>query len=229
MPRHPPVSLLTFSGIDAAGKSTQIGLLCDRLRQLGHPTAVHWIRGGYTPRLNSLKALARRVGAPAPGRTAAREAAFQRPWIRRGWLTLALLDLLIEIGVRVRVKCWLGWVVVCDRYLSDTLIDFRLNFPAEGIDRWWLWHLLARVAPRPDVSVLLLVPVAESVRRSDVKREPYRESVEILARRLALYWDLANDSGCCVLDGTRPVEELASAIAAASGLPAHSGAYQPAA
>jgi len=226
-------SLIAFSGLDGAGKSTQIALLCDRLRAGGLEPAVVWVRGGYTPIFERLKSVVRRTGGrhvPPPGPGARRSEALRRGWLRRAWLVAALLDLGWLLAVQVRILRRRNRIVLCDRYLSDSLIDFRLNFPSEEVERWWLWRVVARLAPRPDVALLLLVPVAESERRSDLKGEPFRDSREVLSARLAHYRALALPAGCTMLDGSRPAAEVAAEIAAAVGLPAaEDDAHQPAA
>ena len=228
---HP--SLIVFSGLDGAGKSTQIELLCGRLRACGLEPTVVWVRGGYTPMFSRLKAVVRRTGGrhvPPPGPGARRSEALGRSWLRRTWLVAALLDLAWLLAVRVRLLRRRGRIVLCDRYLSDSLIDFRLNFPAEQVERWWLWRAVERLVPRPDVAFLLLVPVAESERRSDLKGEPFRDGREVLSARLAHYRALALPRGCTMLDGSRPAPEIAAEIAAAVGLPAaNDDAHQPAA
>jgi thymidylate kinase len=231
MPVRVSHSLIVFGGLDGAGKSTQIDLLRARLAAAGARPAVVWVRGGYTPLFTRVKALARRIGGrrvPAPGRGAARTQAFTRPWLRRAWLVLALADLLLLLGLRVRLLRWRGRVVVCDRYLLDTRVDFRLNFPGEPVERWRLWRVVERLVPRADAAFLLLVPVAESERRSQAKREPFPDPAPVLAARLAQYQALGPASGYTILDGSRPVTEVAERIVAALGLPP-TDAYQPAA
>jgi len=215
--RVPKGLLVTFSGIDGAGKSTQIELLMEHLRQEGRKPLYVWTRGGYTPLFEGLKVLLRRLpgrAVPPSGNNPQRAQVFSRGWVRRLWLVLALLDLLWLYGLQLRWWRWRGRAVVCDRYLWDTLIDFRLNFPHEQVERWWLWRLIVRIAPRPDAAFLLLVPVEESVRRSDVKGEPFREPPEVLAQRLAQYQALAQDGHWHVMDGRRPIPELAGEVLA---------------
>ena len=210
---------MAFSGLDGAGKSTQIAHLVTRLESKGeHPTVI-WTRGGYTPLFRALKGLLRRVLrgriVPPAGRTAQRQRALSRPIVRRLWLTLAILDLIWVYGVLIRWRRWRGQTVICDRYLWDTLLDFRLNFPQEQVERWWLWRVLQVVSPRPDVAFALLIPVDESIRRSRQKNEPFSDPVEVLERRLVAYRELEKRTGWYVLDGCRPVHELAEEIWAA--------------
>jgi len=208
--------LIVFSGLDGAGKSTQIELLIEYLQTAGQQPIYLWSRGGYTPLFNTLKSLLRRLTGgkvvPASGKSAQRTQALAKGRTRRLWLTLALLDLILVYGVRVRWWLWRGNPVICDRFLWDTLVDFRLNFPRETVEQWRLWRLLVRATPRPDAAFLLLIPVEESVRRSDIKGEPFRDSPAVLAERLAHYQTLAQSGYWQVLDGQAPVSDLFAQI-----------------
>ena len=213
--------IVAFSGVDGAGKSTQIERLLDRFAGLGIRSRYVWSRGGYTPGMERLKGLLRRAprsAMPAPGDASARSHAFKNGAIRRAWLGLAIVELLWLYGVRIRIWRRLGLWVVCDRYLLDTRVDFRLRFPADRVERWPLWRLLERVAATPDAMFLLLVPVEESLRRAALKHEPFPDSLEERARRLATYREAAAGAGPVVLDGREPVDSLATRIAGALGL-----------
>lgn len=208
--------LIVFSGLDGAGKSTQIRLLMDRLEAEGRKPVCLWTRGGYTSGFRLLKSALRHLSGgralPEAGHTPRRERAFSSPALRRAWLGLAMLDLLRVYAVQVRFRVWRGRTVVCDRYLWDTLVDFRLNFPQEPVERSFLWRALRKLTPRPDSAFLMLIPVEESVRRSDIKGEPFRDSSEVLGRRLGQYEALAKEGHWHVLDGRRAAHDIASEI-----------------
>jgi dTMP kinase len=208
-------SLITFGGLDGAGKSTQIALLTDYLVKSGRKPVYIWTRGGYTSGLQGLKTLARRFlqrRLPPSGNSPERSDAFSKWWVRRLWLSLAMLDLLRVYGVQIRWHRYRGRTVLCDRYLWDTAMDFRLNFPQEKLDDYWLWRLLGRVSPQPDAAFLMLLTVEESVRRSAMKGEPFPDPPEVLRQRLAYYQDLIPRVPFHVLDGSQPITTLFNQI-----------------
>lgn len=207
--------LIAFSGIDGAGKSTQIDRLCKALQEAGYRPAYLWSRGGYTGPFELLKTSVRKImgkkAIPA-GRTESRERVLNRGWVRTIWLSLAMLDLALIYGVYMRWLALTGKTVVADRYLRDTWIDFTLNFPGSKFDRWPLWKMLERVTPRPDHAFMLLIPVEESLRRSKLKDEPFPDSEETLRRRLEFYQDFAQQGRGRVIDCTRTIDEIAAEI-----------------
>ena len=208
-------SLITFGGLDGAGKSTQIALLTDYLVKSGRKPVCIWTRGGYTPVLQGLKTLSRRFLSrrlPPSGNSPQRSQAFSKWWVRRLWLSLALLDLLWVYAVQIRWHCFRGRLVLCDRYLWDTAIDFRLNFPQEQLAHYWLWRLLERISPQPDAAFLMLLSVEESRRRSEMKGEPFPDAPDSLRQRLAYYQDLIPRLPFHVLDGSQPIATLFNQI-----------------
>lgn len=207
--------LIVFSGVDGAGKSTQIALLGDALRRVGTEPRSFWARGGYTPTLEFLKRCLRRLrpGAlPPPGPSAARDQKFGSSRVRRTWLRLAIWDLVFWYGIVLRLRVLFGKTVLCDRYLEDTCLDFRRNFPSEPFEQWWCWRVLRWCCPEPRCRFLLLVPPEESVRRSAQKNEPFPDSPETLQWRYDAYLQLAAQGGWVALDCTHPAAEVHRSI-----------------
>ena len=203
--------LIVFSGLDGAGKSTQIEFLMDYLDSRGRSIKFIWNRGGYTSLFNNLKNLLRKLlgkRAPSPGRNKERERVMRSKWAQQLWLIIALLDLLRVYAVQIRFWLWSGKIVICDRYLIDTLIDFKINFKNQAIEQWFLYKLMLWASPRPDVSFLMLIPVEEAIKRSGRKDEPFPDSPEVLTKRLSMYQELLSDKNWNILNGLKCREEL---------------------
>ncbi len=214
--------LIAMCGVDCAGKSTQRDLLVEALRAQGTPVISVYARPGYTPGLrvvkHALRALSGRKKllrggvSDVPSRFPRRAANLGHPLLRWLWLTAALLDLLWLYGVQMRLWRARGRVVVGNRYLLDALVDFRVNFPGERVEQRWLCRWLRRIAARPDATFCLLVPPEETIARTRKKSRFHWETPEVLQERWRQYRVLSEDLGVQVLDGTRPVEELARSI-----------------
>jgi len=207
---------IVFSGLDCSGKSTQIEILKNSLTERGQKNIVFWSRGGYTPGFQKLKDLLRIfIGGklPKPGFTPQREEALSNPIIRRVWLTIAMIDLFYYYVFYLRFKYFFGYNIICDRYLLDTNIDFKLTYPQNNTDKWVLWRLIKFFALKPDFHFVSTVPVTESVIRSKFKFEPYPDSPQKLGKRLELYnKELKKDKTLFFIDGMRNMNEIKEQI-----------------
>ncbi len=184
--------IIVFSGTDGAGKSTQIERLMLALEDRGKKPVYLWSRGGYTPLFSRIKDLARVLlgkKLPKSGRSQAREKLLNKGFVSHMWLIIAIADLILLYGVYVRWLKARGKIVVCDRYIEDTYLDFKYNFGTSFNPNGILWKTLLMVSPEPDYAFLLTVPVDVSLYRSQIKNEPFPDSRETLEWRLTQYND----------------------------------------
>lgn len=209
--------LISVSGMDSSGKSTQIGLLRERLISERFSVIVLWSRGGYTPLMENAKKLLRlAVGGrlPSPGVSSERDAILAKPRVSNWWLRFAILDLMVLYGLWVRVLLMSGRTVICDRYLWDTYVDFSLNYPNSAFQYTHLWRRLEKFARAPDVALFMSVSPEVAEHRSTARGEPFAESLERRRQRSEAYdeiglrgvWDQIFDSE------TRSPEEIARAV-----------------
>lgn len=186
-------TLITFSGVDSAGKSTQVDMLTSYLARRHTPSRVMWHRPGYSPLLDAVRAAIRRArpGAlPPPGPSTQRQAAFSRPSVQRLWVGVALLDTISHL-MRIRWALARGRVVISDRYVADWMLDLDLHFPQLDAPSWPLARALRSVAPQPRVSLLLLLEWEEAARRAASKDEPFPDPPEVSRKRFDAYQQLA--------------------------------------
>ena len=99
--------------------------------------------------------------------------------------------------------------LLCDRYLSDTFIDFTLKYPKMRFERWLVWQLLLKVCRKPDCSFVLTITPEESMRRSNLKFEPFPEPQEKRVKRLNLYLQgIKNGRWQYEIDCMRPIDVI---------------------
>ena len=204
--------LISFSGIDSAGKSTQILKVVEYFKSRGRKTKVIWSRGGYTPLFNIFKSILRKItdnALPRPGDSIHRNKTFKKKWVQVIWFNIALLDMILFYALYFRLlKMW-GFIVIADRYLWDTFIDFELKFQKDSFEKNILWKTLVFLSTRPDPSIILIIPIEESMRRSKLKKEPFSENLIQRKKRLGLYKDLIEKSKWdYIIDGMKPIDEV---------------------
>ena len=188
--------LITFSGLDGAGKSTLIEFLSATLEQQRRSVVVLHLNDqvGVYAFLRVLRdwVLGRRLAPLTPGAPDPRSQKIGRP-SPGGWrglwsrLRTAILwnkplrrflypvDLFVFLCYRTVVEKAKGRVLIMDRYFYDTLVDV-----SNGQRRLWT-RLLERITPTPTVPIFLDISPEESYRRKG------EFSIEYLRRRSAAY------------------------------------------
>ena len=212
--RGPVISL---SGLDGSGKSSQAQALRDALLQLGYDVAVKWTRISYNPSLDVIAAPVKRVlrrgggeGGDGGGERAAARALRERnPLVRQVWVSIVAAGIgrLQRRATRPHVRR--GRAVVCDRYTLDSIVQLRHTY-GERRRFGFQIALIRLLSPGPRLAFLLEVPPETALAR---KAEDY--GAEELAAQARLYREVAEELGAIRLDGTRPREELCAEIARA--------------
>ena len=205
--------IIALSGVDGSGKSTQIELLEQALSEAGHKTEVIWFRAGYSEIMTWLRAMVRHTKPDllprATGDEArARKKVFARPSVRAAWMAMAVSDVLLNLAGRIRADEARGRVVICDRYLFDSMLDLELRFDEFAKVRPWVEWLLRRLVPRPDVSILLVVPREVMHDRLEKKDEPFPDPPELRDTRYDRYQAWARSGEVVVVDGAKSIAEV---------------------
>ena len=189
--------LITFSGLDGAGKSTLINWLRATLESENRPVTVFHMNdhvgvhaylrqlrdfvignGKVEPRAaNGWEDLGsgQPSGSPVSPKRLLRHVRYRLVWNKTFRRVLYPVDLLLFLFYRLVVEKLSNRVLIMDRYFYDTLVDV-------STERTQLWtRVLARLTPTPTVAVLLDITPEESYAR----KAEY--SVEYLQRRWAGY------------------------------------------
>jgi thymidylate kinase len=219
---------VAFSGVDGAGKSTQVSLLSGHLDALNVPAVEVWVRLGFSgSRLLSIAAKLGQRLLPAGSHSAhlarATASGNATPVTRRGplgWLWALAVTLDYVRCSRAAARALHGQVGIFDRSSLDASI--ALDYDYGGTLRLRLQHrLIDRLVPKPDHGFYLRLAGPEAYARKEDMFS--RGALEELVSRYDR--GIAARSEARALDARRAPEELAWEVLAVllSGGPPRSG------
>lgn len=180
---------VVFEGIDGSGKSTQLGMLAERLRVLGldplelrEPTSGEWGK--------KIRALSKR----------------REPLPRQEELELFLRDRFWNVTENILPALKLGRPVLQDRYYHSTACyqaGSEREFQ-EIVDR------NRSFAPEPDLTLIFLVDVGSALARIGDRgeRRSYFETGDFLERVQERYLLFKGERGVVLIDSSRSREEI---------------------
>lgn len=211
------VRVVAFSGIDGAGKSSQVTTLVERLRGAGLDPVVFWMPLGHSRLQRTLSGSVRRVlraqhrsgAGPEAHGDRAKAMRVRRPLLSAAWTTVVASSYALTYRkVVARARREGREVVVFDRYALDALAQMRYYY---GDGRRYAVQrlLLGKLAPRPHHAYLLDVDGETALGR---KQEQH--TLEQLQRQAELLRSEACGFGVEILQGDLPAETLSARIAA---------------
>jgi thymidylate kinase len=165
--RHARPILVSFSGIDGCGKSTQIEILCDRLCRAGLRVGLlaFWDDVALLKRwreFTSHSVFGSEKGVGSPDHPVNRRDKNVQSWYMTPvrWF-LYFLDAMSLCNAVVKTETAEADVIVFDRYLYDELANLPLDRP---ITRAYV-RLLLNIIPQPDVAYWLDADPREACER----------------------------------------------------------------
>lgn len=212
--------IVSFSGIDSAGKTTQINLLYDYCKKNNIGVKKVWSKARGTPGVLFVKKLLRGdKKMDAEQKKEYRKNVFKSPKKQKLLYIASMLDLCWYWGVYYRFLGWYKKILICDRYLWDTYAEINQDFPAVNIDRSKLWKLVKFLAPRPKVSFVFVIPAEVSLERDHQKNAAGIEDIEVKKKKIATYMACV-DKKCWthVMDGMDTIENLHEQVLEIVGL-----------
>ena len=202
--------MISISGIDCGGKSTQIEKVLEELKSRNIRCRVIHSRIGYTPVLEFIKTAIRSdKNMSANERAEYREKVHSNSKKRKLLLWLSIADMALYYGVYFRFVELFGTTILADRYFWDSYIDLMMKYEEMEYEKWLVWKLFNKLYLKPECSIIYVIPAEVSMYRSTLKDEPWPEPIEVRRERIALYMEqIEKGRWDHVIDATQSIDEV---------------------
>ena len=206
--------MITFSGIDCSGKSTQIETIKKYYEGKGIKVRVIWSRGGYTSWVEGIKTFIRKDKHLSEAEKADYRAKINGNHRKAKLLLWAsIVDLIRYYGIVFRWIEMTGTVLLCDRYIWDTYIDFSLKYKDIEFEKWLCWKAMLKLIKQPDKSIIFTIPIEESMRRSLEKSDPHSEPCDERRIRIQRYMtEIENGRWHYVVNAQSPIQAVTEKV-----------------
>ncbi len=202
-------SFICFAGPDGVGKTTQAKLLQKKLEKAGVKQKYVWLR--YSHKISLLPlAFARifklsRVKELKKGKIVCHEFYKSRPMSTLYEFTL-LVDMFFSVLMKVRIPILLGKVIICDRFVPDTLVDLMVSTKNFDLFDNIIWVFFVTLIP--EGKIIMLKARAEDLRhrRDDLKAD------EDLELKIRAYDIIASKLNITAINSDKPISSIHNEI-----------------
>jgi dTMP kinase len=218
--RHQQPMLISISGVDGSGKTTYAKALYDHLIFCELRTKLVWSRVGSSSLLKPFSKTAKILFRWRKGKGISNCEHFQESEARRKdvfkkssvlrtlGLSLLLLEMLYQYFFKVTLPLLLRKVVICDRYIYDTLIDMttRYDLDKSSLEGRLFTKILTALIPRPDVAYVLDLRLEGVCNR----REVGFEEMLLIRDQIDLYKKLSSTYNLQHINNDRAISKISN-------------------
>jgi thymidylate kinase len=204
---HNPI-VISLSGIDGSGKSTQLELVAKRFEERG--LAYKYVRLRWACFISYVPLALCRILGYTEWKTNAREkkryivySFHENVALATVWAKFFTLDLLARSFVRTKIPILNGYFVLCDRSEFDALIDLVVETRNYGLIESMVGKLLLSISQKGRATFLIDISEEEAF-----KRKKDTPSLDYLKDRRQLYLDMAKRLNMPVLEGKSTEESI---------------------
>ena len=203
--------LICITGIDGSGKTTLAKSINDKLKNEGLNSIYVYAR--VVPIISRfLMVMGRKVINSKHGDlfveydeyTQNKKKVFHRPLIAEIYKLAFLLDQSIVILIKIIPHMVCGKIVICDRYVYDTIItDLSVDLGYSDLQILNLINKAFSILPKPNI--IFLVDIPEEIafsRKNDIPHLNY------LKDRRMKYLSIAESIGAIILDGSKGMNDV---------------------
>lgn len=186
---------IVFEGLDGCGKTTQIELLENKLKENGY---------------KNIK-LIREPGSTKVSEEIRNILLYNKLTdIQRLFLFLASRNIVTNEQIIPSIKN--GDIVICDRYAPSTLAYQGYGKRVADIELVHKMNNLACEYIHPDLIIFIDVPVEECMKRMNIEDEMEKASIPVYEEIYNGYKQLSKNLNWITVDGTQDIEEISNKI-----------------
>lgn len=209
-------SLICFIGIDGSGKTTLAKNVSKELKKEDFENI--YIYGRIIPTFSRLfmslgrSIVLRRkkndIFEDYEGYSKQKKKVFSNRLFSNAFKWIILFDHILQINFKIKSRLLMGKIVVCDRYIFDTVItDIAANIDCEITESIDLVKKTFLFVPKPDYLFYIEIPEEVAFERKD--DVPH---IDYLIERKKLYDALEKSFNLIKLDGTKKVDEILNEV-----------------
>ena len=186
---------IVFEGLDGCGKTTQIELLENKLKENGY---------------KNIK-LIREPGSTKVSEEIRNILLYNKLTdIQRLFLFLASRNIVTNEQIIPSIKN--GDIIICDRYAPSTLAYQGYGKRVADIELVHKMNNLACEQVHPDLVIFIDVPVEECMKRMNIEDEMEKSAIPVYEKIYNGYKQLSKNLNWITVDGTQDIEEISNKI-----------------